>query len=46
MSKERAENLCKNLGKIRRKRNLIKEGKDSNLFSTKIVQIQINKNQE
>jgi hypothetical protein len=43
MSKARAENLCKRLRRIRRRRSLIREGRDSNLLSTKVVQIQINK---
>jgi hypothetical protein len=43
MRKEKEESLCKNLGRIRRRRNLIKEGKDSNLFSTEAVLIEISK---
>jgi hypothetical protein len=43
MSKEREENICRNIGRIRRRRNLIREGRDSNLLSTEIVLIQINK---
>jgi hypothetical protein len=42
MSKERAESLCRNLGRIRRKRSLIREREDSNLLSTEISQIKIN----
>ena len=42
MSKDREDNPCKNLGRIRRGRNLIKEGKDSNFFSTEAVLIEIN----
>ena len=30
----REENLCKSLGRIRRRINLIREGRDSNLLST------------
>jgi hypothetical protein len=43
MSKEREENLCRNLGKIRRKRNMVKEGRDSNILSSEVVLIQISK---
>jgi hypothetical protein len=43
MSKEREENPCKSLGGIRRRRNMIREGRDSNLLSTEIAQIKISK---
>jgi hypothetical protein len=43
MSNARAENLCRSLGWIRRRRNLIIEGRDSNFLSTETVQIQIKK---
>jgi hypothetical protein len=33
MNKERAENLYRNIGRTRRKINLIREGRDSNLLS-------------
>jgi hypothetical protein len=37
------ENTYRSLGRIRRKRNIIREGKDSNLLSTEIVLIKISK---
>jgi hypothetical protein len=43
MNKEMTENTYKNLGRIRRKRNVIIEGRDSNLLSIEIVLIKINK---
>ena len=43
MRKEREETLCRKLGRIRRKRIMISERKDSNLLSTEISQIKINK---
>jgi len=43
MRKVRENNLLINIGRIRRRRDIIKEGRDSNLLSTKIVLIQINK---
>jgi hypothetical protein len=43
MSKARAENLCRNLGRIRIKRNLIRYRSDSNILSKEIALIQINK---
>jgi hypothetical protein len=43
MSKEREENICINIGRIRRKRSLIRYRKDSNLLSTKKIP---NKNQQ
>jgi hypothetical protein len=44
MSKDREENPCKNLGRVRGRRSLIRGGKDSNLPSigmslTKIIKI-------
>jgi hypothetical protein len=42
MIKARAMNICKNIGRIRRRKKLIRGGKDSNLLSTKTIQIQIN----
>jgi hypothetical protein len=39
MSKERVENICKSLGRIRRRRSLIREGRDSNLLSTETTLI-------
>jgi hypothetical protein len=44
MSKEKEKDACINIGRIRIRRNMIKQGMDSNLLSTKIIQIQINKN--
>ena len=41
MNKERAENPCRNLGRIRRRRNMIRGGRDSNLLSIEISLIQI-----
>ena len=41
MSKEMEENLCINLGRIRRRRILIRGGRDSNFLSTKIALIEI-----
>jgi len=41
--KEREENPCRSIGWIRRRKNMIEEGMDSNLFSTEIVQVKINK---
>jgi predicted aspartyl protease len=44
MSKEREENpFVENLGRIRRRRNMIREGRDSNLLSTETTLIKINK---
>jgi hypothetical protein len=43
MSKEREKILCTNLGRIRRKRSMIRERKDSKLLSTEISQIKISK---
>jgi hypothetical protein len=40
----KGENPCRNIGRIRRKRNMIREGRDSNLLSTETIQIKINKN--
>jgi hypothetical protein len=41
MSEEKEEILFKSLGRIRRRRNWIKEGRDSNLLSIEIVLIHI-----
>jgi hypothetical protein len=43
MSKEREDNICKSLGRIRRRRNMIREGRDSNLLSIETILIKINK---
>jgi hypothetical protein len=43
MNKARAENICRNIGRIRRKKCLIKGGRDSNFLSTKTYP---NKNQQ
>jgi hypothetical protein len=43
MIKEMEENLCRSLGRTRRRGNMIGEGRDSSLPSTKAVLIQINK---
>jgi hypothetical protein len=43
MSKAREENICKRLGRIRRRICLIKEGRDSNLLSTEASLIKISK---
>jgi hypothetical protein len=42
--KEREGNPCTNLGRIRRKRNLIIERRDSNLLSIETVEIKFSKN--
>jgi hypothetical protein len=42
MRKERIESLCRNLGRIRRKKSLTRYIKKSNLLSIKISQIKIN----
>jgi hypothetical protein len=41
MIKARVKNLCRNLRRIRGRRNMIREGRDSNLLSIEIVLIQI-----
>ena len=41
MSKERVESLCRIIGRIRRRRSLIRERKDSNLISIEISLIKI-----
>jgi len=41
--KGREEKICTSIGRTRRKINLIREGKDSNLPSTKLSLIKINK---
>jgi hypothetical protein len=41
MRKEREDILCRSLGRIRRRRSLIREIKDSNLLSIEIAQIKI-----
>jgi hypothetical protein len=43
MSKSRAESLCRNLGRRRRRISLTREIKDSNLLSIEISKIKINK---
>jgi hypothetical protein len=43
MSKARAENLCRNIGRKRRRRNIMRGGRDSNLLSTEELLTQINK---
>jgi hypothetical protein len=43
MSRAREEYICKSLGRIRKRRSLIREGRDSNLISTEIVLIKIRK---
>jgi hypothetical protein len=44
MRKAREEIPYKNLGRIRRNRNMITERRDSNLLSIETFQIQINQN--
>jgi hypothetical protein len=41
MRKARAENPCRNIGRIRRRRSLIRGGRDSNLLSTETTLIEI-----
>ena len=41
MSKVGAESPCRNIGRTRRRRNLIKGGRDSNLLSIEIALIKI-----
>jgi hypothetical protein len=41
MRKARAYNQCINLGRIRRRRNMIRGGRDSNLLSIEITLIKI-----
>jgi hypothetical protein len=41
MSKDREDNPCKNLGRIRRRRSLIRGGKDSNVPSIGMILIEI-----
>jgi hypothetical protein len=41
MSKAREENPCINIGRIRRRRNFIRGGTDSNLLSIEIALIKI-----
>jgi hypothetical protein len=41
MRKERVDSLCINLGRIRRRRSLIRERKDSNILSIEISQVKI-----
>jgi hypothetical protein len=43
MSKERVESLCRNIGRIRRRRNMIREGRGSNLLLVGTTLIKINK---
>jgi hypothetical protein len=42
MSKEREESICINIGRIRIRRSLNRERKDSNILSIEITQIKIN----
>jgi hypothetical protein len=37
MGKERVENPCRNIGRIRREINLIREGRDSNLVPIETI---------
>ena len=41
MTKARAENPCRNIGRIRRRRNVIIGGRDSNLLSIEMSLIKI-----
>ena len=41
MRKEREDNPCRNIGRIRRRRSPTRERKDSNLLSIEIAQIKI-----
>jgi hypothetical protein len=43
MRKARVNNICISLGGIGRRRNMIREGKDSHLLSMEIALIKINK---
>jgi hypothetical protein len=42
MRKEGVENICKSIGRIRRRGSMIKEGRDSNLLSIETSIIKIN----
>jgi len=43
MGRVRVENIFRHIGRLRRKRNLIRGGKDSNLLSIETSLIKINK---